>query len=119
MESDLRIIDNNPDDFNEDDMLMSETQVDITQGVAMGNRRGTNKGKLEKTWIDSDDDDEEFEYASKEEEEDIIDNDVSAFMFSRPNISRYHDPNRKKAARGPQPQGRENDGGYQPPKNVA
>ena len=44
-----------------------------------------------KTCVDSDDDDLEFEDAGKEEEQDQRNNDTSAFMVSRNNISKYQD----------------------------
>ena len=46
---------------------------------------------MDKTWIDEDDDDEEFDDAIKEEEEDLKNNDISSFMVSKANVSRFHD----------------------------
>jgi|DEB0MinimDraft_12_1074336.scaffolds.fasta_scaffold55809_2 hypothetical protein len=44
---------------------------------------------MDRTYVDTDDDDEEFDDAKYEEQEDNILNDVSAFMVSKANMSRY------------------------------
>ena len=64
-------------------------------GLLTSNRRvrrpvkGDKVDKLDRTCIDTDDDDFEFEDAVKEEEEDIKLNDVSAYMVSKNNVSKY------------------------------
>ena len=49
---------------------------------------------MDQTCIDTDDDDLEFDNAQKEENEDQILHDLSAFMVSRNNISRYQEMTR-------------------------
>ena len=46
---------------------------------------------MDQTCIDTDDDDLEFDNAEKEENEDQILHELSAFMVSRNNISRYQE----------------------------
>lgn len=46
---------------------------------------------MDQTCIDSDDDDLEFDDARKEENEDVLLHDISAFMVSKGNISRYQE----------------------------
>jgi hypothetical protein len=50
--------------------------------------KGDKIDKLDRTCIDTDDDDFEFEDADKEEEEDMV-GDVSAYMVSKNNVSKY------------------------------
>lgn len=49
---------------------------------------------MDQTCIDTDDDDLEFDNAQREENEDQILHDLSAFMVSKNNISRYHEMTR-------------------------
>mmetsp|Transcript_9471 Transcript_9471/g.14528 ORF Transcript_9471/g.14528 Transcript_9471/m.14528 type:complete len:91 (+) Transcript_9471:2472-2744(+) len=48
---------------------------------------------MDQTCIDTDDDDFELDGADREEKEDVLQNDVSAFMVSRSNISRFRAKN--------------------------
>lgn len=54
-------------------------------------RAAKGKGNLDKTYMDTDDDDEEFDDADEEELEDLENNDISAFMCSKSNVTRYID----------------------------
>ena len=54
-------------------------------------RAAKGKGNLDKTYMDSDDDDEEFDSAYEEEQDDLENHDISAFMCSKSNVTRYID----------------------------
>ena len=78
---------------DDEGLLVSTSQYTQKNPAVSYRRRRPVKGepvnKMDLTCIDTDDDDFEFEDARKEEQDDIIGNDVSAFMVSRANITKH------------------------------
>ena len=74
-------------------MLASGSDYMISNPAAGYRRRRPVKGEkvnvMDQTCIDTDDDDFEFEDARKEERDDIRQNDISAFMVSNTNATKF------------------------------
>jgi len=77
----------------DEDLLASGSDYMLSNPAAGYRKRRPVKGEkvnvMDQTCIDTDDDDFEFEDARKEEREDVRQNDVSAFMVSNANLTKF------------------------------
>lgn len=81
------------DNMGDEGLLVSTSDYTNKNPATSYKRRRPVKGepvnKMDQTCIDTDDDDFEFEDARKEEQDDVMANDISAFMVSRGNITKH------------------------------
>jgi hypothetical protein len=79
--------------MGDQDLLASTSDYMLSNPAAGFKRRRPIKGEkvnvMDQTCIDTDDDDFEFEDARKEEKDDIRKHDVSAFMVSNTNATKF------------------------------